>query len=76
MNAKKIRPPSQTTSDNNMRNRRNDMSEIIELVGRFHDCGGVREFLRASTIEYDFVLILTLGDCHATQSECSVEGWP
>jgi hypothetical protein len=51
------------------------MSEIIELVGRFHDCGGVREFLRASTIEYDFVLILTLGDCHATQSECSVEGW-
>jgi len=38
------------------------MSEIIELVGRFHDCGGAREFLLASTIEYDFVLILTLGD--------------
>ena len=32
------------------------MSEIIELVGRFHDCGGAREFLLASTIEYDFVL--------------------
>src|SRR5580658_8124456 len=27
--ARKITPPSQTTSDNTMRNRRNDMSEII-----------------------------------------------
>jgi osmotically inducible protein OsmC len=55
-NARKITPPSQTTSDNSMRNRRNDMSEIIELVGRFDDCGGAREFLLASTIGYDFVL--------------------
>src|ERR1700732_934664 len=29
-NAKKINPPSQTTSDKSMRKRRNDMSEIIE----------------------------------------------
>src|ERR1022692_683060 len=32
-NARKITPPSQTTSDKSMRNRRNDMSEIIELSG-------------------------------------------
>jgi hypothetical protein len=31
---------------------------------------------RAFTIELDFVFILTSGDWHATQSECSVEGWP
>src|ERR1700674_2023191 len=29
-NAKKINPPSQTTSDKSMRKRRNDMSKIIE----------------------------------------------
>jgi hypothetical protein len=31
--ARKIRPPSQTTSDNSIKNRRNDMSEIIEPHG-------------------------------------------
>ena len=32
-NAKKISPPSQTTSDNSIRNRRNDMGGIIERLG-------------------------------------------
>ena len=30
--ARKMMPPSQTTSDNSMRNRRNDMSGIIECA--------------------------------------------
>jgi hypothetical protein len=29
--ARKINPPSQTTSDSSMKKRRNDMSEIIEV---------------------------------------------
>src|SRR6202142_737853 len=37
--ARKISPPSQTTSDKSMRNRRNDMSEIIDGLGQRH--GGV-----------------------------------
>src|ERR1019366_8167998 len=48
-NAKKINPPSQTTSDNSMRNRRNDMSEIIECWDLYRE---LADTTRASAVKF------------------------
>jgi hypothetical protein len=55
-NARKIMPPSQTTSDNSIRKRRNDMSGIIVCEGRFQVAGfqGFKEEELSATDEKTF----------------------